>query len=212
MKKILIIVTICSLALAAAFYFLMKRERTDRVQAENNLSANTKVYVDNLGKSVTESQELRLSVHKFKQIVKQDSIYMNDFEKKLARANEVIKSQDKKIRKVESVNSILLQSSGSDHVFYQVNDTCKLAAISPIRTKYFDASFQIASDSVIVMDHLYHSGVDIIISRKRGLDDDESKRFLLCRLLFPQWVYSSSVVAEDPNAKITGNVLIRFKK
>lgn len=212
MKKILIIITLCSIALAIIFFYIMKGERTDRIQAEHNLSANTKVYVDNLGKSVTEAQELRLSVRDFKKIVKQDSIFMNDYEKKLTHAYEVIKSQDKKIRSVESINSILMQSSGSNQVIYRVNDTCQLAELKPVHTQFFDASFRIISDSVLVMEHFYHTGIDIIIDRERGRDEDGSRRFLLCRLISPQWVYSSSVVAMDPDAKISSNVLIRFKK
>ncbi len=212
MKKLLIIISLGSIILAAVFFYLLKHERENRIVAEHNLLAKTKEYKDDLGRSVTEAEELRLSVRDFKKIIKQDSIYMNDYEKKLARADEIIKAQDKKIRSVESVNSILMQSSGSNQVIYKLNDTCKLVSMAPIHTQFFDASFRIINDSALVMDHNYHTNIDIIIDRDRGRDQDGSKRFLLCRFMFPQWVYSSSVVAEDTAASITSNVFIRFKK
>ena len=212
MKKILIVISLISLIVAGVFYYILKNERADRITAEHNLAAKTKQYKDDLGRVVTESDELRLSVRDFKKIVRQDSIFMNEYERKLAHANDIIKSQDKRIRQVESVNSILMQSSGSNQVVYRLNDTCMLKEIAPIHTPFFDASFKIVNDSILTVDHIYHTGIDIIIDRERGRDEDGSKRFLLCRLIFPQWVYSSSVVAEDTAAVITSNVFIRFKK
>lgn len=212
MKKFLIIVTLICIALMAVCVYLLKHERESRFIAEHNLVAKTKTYEDAMGRQVTETEELRVSVRDFKKIVRQDSALMNDYEKKLAHANEIIKSQHKKIRSVESVNSILMQSSGSNQVIYKVNDTCRLVSLAPIHTQYFDASFKILNDSALVMEHYYHTNIDIIIDRSRALDLDGSKRFLLCRLMFPKWVYSSSVVAEDPDATIASNVLIRFKK
>jgi hypothetical protein len=212
MKKVLIAVVFLSLVVGVVSFLLFKNERSNRLIAERNLTASTKQYRDDLGRTVTETQELRLSVSDFKKIVKQDSIYMNDYEKKLAHANEIIKSQDKKIRSVESVNSILMQSFGSNQIIYRINDTCKLVSLAPVHSAFFDASFKIINDSALVMEHTYHTGIDIIIDRERARDTDGSKRFLFCRLIFPRWVYSSSVVAEDPDARITSNLFIRFKK
>ena len=212
MNKTLLIITAISFTAAVLFFYFFKNERSSRMSAETNLSANTIQYEDKLGHMVTETQELRLSVRQFKQVVKQDSIYMNQFEKDLLRAYETIKAQDKKIRQVESINQILVQSSGSTQTIYQINDTCKLTAIAPVRTKHFYASFKIINDSVVIIDHNYRTGIDIIIDRDRALDPDGSKRFLLCRLIFPRWVYSASAVPEDTAAKISKNVYIRFKK
>jgi hypothetical protein len=211
MNKILLIITAISLTAAALSLYFFDDERNRRMAAETNLSVNTTQYEDKLGRMVTETQELRLSVRQFKQIVKQDSIYMNQYEKDLLRAYETIKAQDKKIRQVESINQILMQSSGTTNTIYQVNDTCKLTSIAPIHTKHFDASFKILNDSAVSVNHSYHTGIDIIVDRDRARDPDGSKRFIMCRLLFPRWIYSASAVPEDTAATITKNVYIRFK-
>ena len=212
MKQFLFICSLCSIIMAAGCFYLLKQERENRSIAEHNLAAGTKQYKDDLGRSVLEAEELRLSVRDFKRIVKQDSILKNDFEMKLTQAKEIIDSQGKKIRAVESINAILLRSSGSNQVIYTLNDTCRLVAIAPVHTSFFDATFQIINDSALIVQHSYHTGIDVIIDRERGPAKDGTKRFLPCRLIRPQWVYSSSVVAQDPDATITSNVFIRFKK
>lgn len=211
MKKTLVIIWIISVIAAVAFFYLWKNERGTRITTEGNLHNSELEFRTKSGILASQVSALEISRKELRATVKKDSAIQNDYELKLSHAYNVIKDLNLKIRNIESTNSVDLESSRTDTVYYRV-DSIRMVNISDIHTPYFDAIFKPVDDSIILVSHRYHSELDIVISRQRAKKLNGKERFIITRLLRPNWQYYSTVVCLDPDARITSNVLIRFKK
>jgi len=210
MKKYLIISSVICLIIAFVSVRYALRQRKDANISKNNLYASELNFKTESGKIASNVSELQLSHKDLKNAAKKDSLLRNEFEQKLANAYTVISDLNLKIKNVESSNSIVIETGGYDSIIYRIDST-RLISMTDIHTPFFDAIFKPVGDSIIIVSHSYHSAIDIIISRQKALKLDGKKRFILSRLLFPKWNYSSAVVSKDPNAIIKSNVLLRLK-
>ena len=213
LKDLLIIVTILSvmIGIIAAIYGI--RQGNEKNRLEQNLYSKTVQWEDERGRLVTETTELRYTVRELRQISKKDSSNMSEAEKKLLAARSTIDALNIRLRKVESVNMIEVESKGKYVTDYSIKekDTIYLLEIKPIETKHLDMKFDVRKDSIIV-NHTYRNSIDVIIDRDQELGKRGNKRFFLIRWIMPKWEYSSNVVSEDPNAEITSNVYFNFQK
>lgn len=213
LKNILTIVTILSvmIGIVAAIYGI--RQGNEKNRLEQNLYSKTVQWEDEKGRLVTETTELRYTVRELRQISKKDSSNLSDAEKKLLATRGTIDALNIKLRKVESVNMIEVESKGEYVTDYTIKerDTIYLLEIKPIETKHLDLKFDVKGDSIIV-NHTYRNSIDIIIDRDQAAGKRGNKRFFLVRWILPKWEYSSNVVSEDPNAEITSNIYFKFQR
>lgn len=188
------------------------RQNNERNRAENNLYTLTTQWQDERGRLVIETTELRYTVNELRQISKKDSSKLSEAEKKLLQARNVVDNMKIRLRKVESVDRITLESESgyTAPIVFKTRDTC-LFEVKPIVTDNLELNFRQVNDSLII-DHHYKSDIDVVIDRDQGLNKKGKKRFFLCRWLKPDWIYSSNVVSDDPNAEITSNVYIKFQR
>jgi virulence-associated protein VagC len=175
----------------------------------NNLNARTIEYEDKLGRTVTQSQAYQVTIRELKQARRVDSLHRTEYEQKLAEAIQTVDILKKKLSRVESVNTVVIESKKTDTVYIHVDEDSLI--IEPIRSKHWNIDFTVLNHKLMVADMTYTAQVDIVIDRDKSLKPDGRKRFILCRIIRPNWVYNSSAVVDDPDAKIKTNVYFRFK-
>jgi len=209
MKKYLRYARIAVFVIAVIAVFLVVRQRKEIRRVENNYSVRTREYQDLQGRTVLQTEAYEVKLKELRKASRLDSAYRTEQEQKLAYAQETIKTLGKKLNQVQSVNTIEVESKKKDTVFIKVKGDSII--IESLKSKHWNIDFTVKENKIMVADMTYSAKIDIVIDRERRRKPDGSKRFVLCRLIKPNYVYSSSVVCDDPDAKIKSNVLIKFK-
>lgn len=210
MKKYLRYARIAVLVIAVIAVFLVIRQRREIRRVENNYSVRTREYEDLKGRTVLQTEAYEVKIKELRRASRVDSVHRTEQEQKLAYAQESIKILGKKLNQVESINTIVIESKKTDTVFIKIENDSII--IESLKSKHWNIDFTVKENKIMVADMTYSANIDIVIDREKRRKPDGSKRFILCRLIKPNYVYSSSVVCDDPDAKIKTNVLIRFKK
>jgi len=215
LKNILTLVTIISLIIGILATLGWVRQKGERQRAETNLYNRTTQWEDERGRMVTETTELRFTNRELKKVAKKDSMALSEVEKSLLDAYQVIDDLKIKPGRVESAHMFELESSSNQVTKLTIEELLKPETykvdIAPIKTKHLELTFNQVGDSLHV-NHLYKTDIDVVVDRDKGLNSKGNKRFFIARWFLPKWEYSSSVVAEDPNAEITSNVYINFQR
>lgn len=194
------------------------RQRAERQRTEHNLNQHTTEWRSERGQLVNESTELRYTVRELRRITRQDSTELSTTQKQLFEARQIIDNLRVGLRKTQAVHMIDVESRSSDTTRILIGDvliddiTTPRIEIEPIKTEFLELTFEHIDGDSLVVDHLYRNHIDIVIDRDYGLSDLGRERFLLFRWVWPRWEYSSNVVSDDPNARITTNVYINFQR
>ena len=213
MKNLLILVVLIVIIVITALGWVRSSGETKRV--ETNLYNSTYQWEDERGRLVTETTELRFTNRELKKVSKMDSVALSEAEMKVFKANQVIKDLNMKSKRVDAVHMLELKASSNHVTEVTIQDLIPTQKskikIAPIKTKHLELTFNHVGDSIHVS-HLYKTDVDIAVDRDKGLNSKGKKRFFVLRWIHPKWEYSSSAVAEDPDAEITSNVYINFQR
>jgi len=215
LSNILRIVTIISIVVGLLASLGWIRAKGEAKRAETNLYNRTTQWEDERGRMVTETTELRFTNRELRKVARKDSLALSEAEKTLLDAYRVIEDLKIKPRNVESAHMLELESSSDQVTELTIEEiatepeTYKVD-IAPIKTKHLELTFKQVGDSLHVS-HLYKTDIDVVVDRDKGLNSNGKKRFFIARWFLPKWEYSSSVVADDPNAEITSNVYINFQ-
>lgn len=208
-KKVFNIAKVVILIIAVLSSIWAIRQRRENKRLTNNLNVRTHEYTDLKGRTVVQTEAYEVKLKELRQARRVDSISRNENETKLAYAEDVIRTLNKKLNRVESVNTIGIESKKTDTVYIKIENDSLI--IESLKSKHWNIDFAVYDNKVMVADLTYSANIDIVIDRDKRLRPDGSKRFIICRIIKPDWTYSSSVVIDDPNAKIKTNVFYNFK-
>jgi hypothetical protein len=208
-KKVFNIAKVAVLIIAVLSSILVIRQRRENRRLTNNLNLRTHEYEDLKGRTVLQSEAYEVTLKEIRQARRIDSVNRNEYQAKLAYAEDVIRTLNKKLNRVESVNVIGIESKKTDTVYIKIENDSLI--IESLKSKHWNIDFAVHDSKVMVADLTYSANIDIVIDRDKRLKADGSKRFIICRIIKPDWTYSSSVVIDDPDAKIKTNVFYNFK-
>jgi hypothetical protein len=209
-NKHLIYVALTAIIIAVISVMFALNRKKEVIRLNNNLHARSVEYQDLFGRTVVQSYAYEATVRELRQARKTDSIQRTQYEDKLSKADAVIRSMEKKLNQVQSVNTIEVESKKRDTVFIEVKNDSII--IESLKSKHWNIDFTVLNNTIMVADMTYSASIDVVVDRERGKTLSGKKRFILCRILKPKWVYSSSAVCDDPDAKIKTNVFIKFSK
>jgi len=215
LSNILRVVTIISIVVGLLASLGWIRAKGEAKRAETNLYNRTTQWEDEKGRMVTETTELRFTNRELRKVARKDSVALSEAEKTLLDAYQVIDDLKIKPGRVESAHMLELETSSEQVTELTVEELLEPETykvdIAPIKTKHLELTFNQVGDSLHVS-HLYRTDIDVVVDRDKGLNSKGKKRFFISRWFLPKWEYSSSVVAEDPDAEITSNVYINFQR
>lgn len=179
--------------------------------ANNNLAAEQFKYkTDSTGWAV-QNRAIEVETSDLRKVNKIADDLLNSYEKKLKKAYSVIKYQKKRIKDVESVNSIIIETTGGDSIPYEVVkiDTVFVVNITDFDDGYLKAVFKPINSTLLQVDYVYNDNIDITTTRER---DAKDKRFFLWRVLRPKYVHYSTITTGNDKSDIKVNDFIYLEK
>lgn len=131
------IVTILSVLFGMWTNYQSTKIKTDNERLTNNLYKKTIEYEDELGRRVTETTQMELTIKEMKQAAKKDSTQLNEYEKLLVHTYSELSASNRKMKQVESAMNIEL------HTRNTIETTMKDSVIDEmeVKTAYVENEF-----------------------------------------------------------------------
>jgi hypothetical protein len=109
-NKILAIVTIISVLVGVFVSIRNSSLKLENDRLETNLYAKTIQYQDELGRTITETTQLKVTVGELKKITKMDSSKMNSYEKTIYRISKELENNGASKKNTEAAGFIVTES------------------------------------------------------------------------------------------------------
>lgn len=211
--KILLIKIGIFAVIISAFLFIISINK--RLIIENqNISDNlhqydTRYKTDSSGWAL-QSSALEVELKDLRKVNRKMFTDLSDYDKKIKIAYKTIQDMDKKLKHVESVNTLLLQATGNDTIIYNISkiDTMYVVSISDFDDGYLKAVFSPINDIELEVSYKYQDNINVIVTKEK---DPQDKRFFLLRWLKPKYKSYSTATTGNPKSEIKINDFIIIK-
>lgn len=198
-------------SILATLQSMKEKARGDR--AENNLYTKTIEYQDELGRKVTETTQLEITVRELKQIAKKDTLAMNAYEKKLYKISQELAYNN---RKEKTVDKAMMFSTESNFSSEKKAEDIIINKMPAKTVKFIDtfgtyeATYFPETDNMKIS-VLQRNEFFLDIYKQRELNKKGKKVFYLWRWT-KDWEYKGSVKSLNDSTIIKDFTLINVQK
>lgn len=213
LKTILAVVTIISMSFGALQTCQSMKHKADAKRQKTNLYTKTIEYEDQLGRSVTETMELNVTVKEMKKAAKKDSSQLSNYERKILEFKRELDLSDRQLKSTEAVMKLDVTTRNT---FETVMESIEIENI-PIKKAYvsnkfgsYDITYNPANDS-IKMEMVQINEFYIDMYKEREPNKKGNKVFILWRWI-KDWQYKGSVKTLNDSTIINEFTLLKINK
>jgi len=174
-------------------------------EKENIISTKEQLIKNEKGQNASITNTWLLKYSELEKANSKEKNLRSDIEQKLSEAYENIEQYKRKNKDLITYYSALLEAK--DTIYQPMPGDCFL---KPIKTKFIDIDF-IYKDSLVGTTYNYHTGINTLVLLSPKLKENGKKHWPNWGWLYG-WDKKSITTVEDPNAKLTNQVSIEFKR